>query len=232
MIKVVFILMALFISLTAMAVDGEPSRPPNGFSSPEYYCPIPDVMVRGEPDDAEMKKIIFSADLGLLGEAFPRSTSNLTRRRPVISGFYIDGEVCSNSEFLCLKLTQHQRLPKRMDRKFSIFLPRKLEVNKEYQFENMKMVSDVASKTFSDGTEAHIPVVQVVIWQKINGSLTPIKLIVEEKRGITYWGGIEFYDESISRGAMCVLQSDTGLFSEVEIVPLRDKLRKNEPIAY
>ena len=178
----------------------------------DYYCSRSDIFLRYLPNPGASYASLSSGSDGY-SEVYQRTVPDGGSSVGKITFGISD---CSNDKFECLHFLEGQSNKKDFD--FYIFLPRLLEANKEYEFKGIKLLTKVAGVSpFMSGGKSKIPIIQATIWQQIDGQETPIKLTVEEKRGVIYWDGLNVWPEKFNIGETCILQSEKGFLSDVKI---------------
>ena len=179
----------------------------------EYYCPRSNIVLSDRPVERGRGKITMGFDG--IEEPFPQSPGDV-RARSGAGKVFFDTTNCSTNEFECLELVQHQTDLK--EKKFFLFLPKRIEVDREYKFRDMKLITRVAAiSPYMNGEKSKIPSVQATIWQNIHGIETPIKLTIEKNRGTIFVDGLDFDPEKSTSGELCVLRGKRGIFAGIRI---------------
>lgn len=177
--------------------------------STEYYCPRTDNFLI--EDDAVLR-------VGYEGIVEPYPSRQHEERMQTHAGdLALKLKDCSVGEVECIEIQQMQT--NKTNKIFYLFLPKKLEVWKEYHFRNMRLVTQASVLSPIMSTKgARVPVVQVVLWQNIEGHESPLKLTIKEGKGVVYLDGLDFWGGRFGSGEVCILESEKGFFSSVKIL--------------
>jgi hypothetical protein len=168
-----------------------------------YYCPRGNAQLNG--NDHHLTGVAVTPYPLRLGPAADIQSSKT---------LYWELSDCSDKQFLCLEA---QAL--RSNRSFRIFTPRLIEPGATYKLGSAIAVA-MDSTSNSERSRA-----QLVIRQEIAGKGVSFKITLEEKRGIVFFDGIDFWGDTefSSSGETCALESRLGYFSEVKILPSSSK---------
>jgi len=179
----------------------------------DYYCPRSNILWTGELMESGHGNL--SMDFGGIDEPFPRSQALLGKELKAGWGV-LQLKDCSTTDFECIEVSQYQS--RDLYKKFFLFLPKKIKYGKEYKFNNMRLVTDVAViSPYMRGAKSGTPILQATLWQSINGKEVPMKLTVEKNRGVIYWDNLDFWSGRFDDGELCVLRSEKGIFPKVKI---------------
>jgi hypothetical protein len=114
-------------------------------------------------------------------------------------------------QFYCMQISGREDTV----REHYVFIPRTVIPLHNYEFKGMRAVSGTNVQSMSGA-------LPVTIWQTFGDKWVPITLTVEDRRGIVYWDGIDFWSRDQTSAEMCVLQGARGIFSNVRVnAPLR-----------
>jgi len=174
------------------------------------YCPRSDLTFQFMAMRAG-DKIEHGMPLGGVPLHFPRDLDGLKNHAGEMEGIGLSLEDCSDSKFLCKKVTHGNWEGPSMS--YFLIVPRKIVRNREYSMNGVRILTRVG--TTLDGKKN--PLGQVTLWQKIGETEAPIELSLVEKRGVVYWDGIWFEADAAAAPEMCVLTSETGMFADVKI---------------
>lgn len=192
---------ALVVSLSSCA--SLPQAREQGDYPYDYYCPVSDVMLAAN-----------ETDMRFFGHAYVRFPQSVPETgEATTSWFGASFRDCSTPEFNCFEVEASDSAPS-----FYLFVPRRLEAKREYVLHGARAVTAFA-------TTPHIRAIQVTLWQPPSKVTPPMKLTIEQSRGAVFWSGISFWDDArADSGETCILQSQKGLFNQVELLlpPTRD----------
>lgn len=157
-----------------------------------YYCPRGNAQLVGNEAFLE----------GVAMDPFP---SRLGRQVISRHRLHWDFTDCSDDLFMCYDV---EEVPGKQS--FRIFIPREIIVGEAYKHG--------AATALALGTTSTNPArtAQVVIWQKVDGESRPLKLTVQENKGLIFLDGIPI--GAMGRGfGTCSLESTVGYFAGVQI---------------
>lgn len=184
--------------------------------SADYYCPLSNIYLQEGSDDS-----IIQANSTLK----PLYLNANNTGEPNMGQIAFKIHDCSTKDFKCMRVQQAQMGEIRSE--FFLILPILIETEKEYTFNGMKVVTQTSELTpIPHKKGLRVPIIQAILWQKINGKETPIKLTIEENIGVTYWSGVDFWSGDIKGGETCTLKSNKGFFSDIligkELIPHKE----------
>jgi hypothetical protein len=188
--KIIFLVSMLIFSLPALAIN--------------YYCPQSDVSLQF--NDFGVQGSELTSGISGYSEPFPKALSEVG-----ISAGRLNFSVsnCDTSEMYCLRFESPNKSEQTT---FFLFLPRVLEVGKEYSFKGAKLLTQIASNSTSEEF-----FIQGIIWQSIGGQSIPMKMTITRDRGVIYWDGLDFWAGKFSRGETCIAETKKGFFSNVKV---------------
>jgi hypothetical protein len=168
-----------------------------------YYCPRSSVLLQWLPA-APGKNGLGSYRVAF--EPFPRDAEKIGKGGHVLmhGGFVLQD--CSDDQFLCMQISGREDVV----RDHYIFVPRTVIPLHNYEFRGMRAVS--GSNYYS-----RAGALPITIWQKFGEKLVPITVTVEDRRGVVYWDGIDFWSRDQRSAEMCVLQGARGIFADVRV---------------
>lgn len=169
----------------------------------DYYCPRSNVTLRPGPA-LEGRQSFGSVTVVL--EPFPKTAEEVNTDGHVRmhGGFLF--EDCSTDAYLCWKVSGREGTVQT----HYIFVPRILEPLKNYEFNGMHAVSGI-------NVVSGVEMLPLTLWQKFGNKVVPITLTVQDRRGIVYWDGIDFWSSTQATAETCALTSGRGIFSEVRV---------------
>jgi hypothetical protein len=179
-----------------------------------YYCPRTNLFLEHLTNDLDPKGL-YSSGMEGIDEPFPRAQADIGKE-PNYGRLNFETKICSTEDFECIKFTQNRNLFQK-ESVFYLFMPRVVELGKEYSFKGMRLFTNVSHTAQSGGSSRAAPIIQATIWQKIGEVETPMKLTIENKRGVIFWDGVDFWNGRYNVGETCILQSKKGFFLNVSI---------------
>jgi hypothetical protein len=176
----------------------------------DFYCPRADMTLQSITY-REGERTEHLIPFGGFPLHFPRDVDTLKSHAGEMQGINIALDDCSDSKFFCKKVTHKNWEGPSIT--YFLIVPRKIFRNREYTVNGVRILTRVASTI--DGKKN--PLGQVTLWQKIGETEIPMELSLQEGRGVIYWDGVRFDVEGSREAEMCILTSETGMFSDVRI---------------
>jgi hypothetical protein len=143
---------------------------------------------------------------------FPKSIAEMKGNGGDLEGIGFKLTDCSDRELVCVGIVQVNWDEPRLE--YKLVVPRHVKPMQEYSKDGVKVITRRAFGTLEDRE----PMVQATLWQRINGEEVAMELTLHPKRGVVFWDGIRLASSAAELGELCVLVSETGLFSGTEIL--------------
>jgi hypothetical protein len=169
-------------------------------SNSKYYCP------KGGG--------ILNVDaLGMRGAAFSfardsEQASDFDPNSPLRNWTVTD---CSNQQFYCIdaKLSDAPTADA-----FRLFVPHVVTVYKSYEYGSAR------ARSIGSTLRVGRPTIEFLIWQSTAQKGVPMKLTIQQGRGVIYIDGMNFWNPpEHGLGESCSLVSKQGLFPSTQVVP-------------
>jgi hypothetical protein len=99
-----------------------------------------------------------------INEPFPAMQSDVGKE-PNYGRLNLETKDCSTKEFECIEFIQNRNLFTK-EKTFYLFMPRVIQLGKEYTFKNMRLVTSMSLTIDSRDYSRRSPIIQATIWQK------------------------------------------------------------------
>jgi hypothetical protein len=187
-------------------------------TSQQYYCPRANIMLTDISSTSKVAQEVF-AGIGGAPFHFPRDAREVESNGGDLDGIALKMEDCSNAEFLCRRVSQHNWDQPPIS--YFLMVPRVISPGRVYELNGIRMLVRPGQQTW----ESNKHLVQVTIWQKIGNLDLPVELTIAPERGVIFWDGLRFHSTEAGNAEpeLCLLTSKAGLFSNVRIAWPRSK---------